>query len=169
MASPQVTAPGLQKTKAIERPRCPHPPWQNRYEAWWMEMKVMVSNEKGHLVVCWGFVGDEILPSYTGIIIVNQYNMSLKFNQLGCLGLIDGPGSSYSVVSSDSVTENKKNKDHVTMCAVLMRPCRQEQETDLSDLFRSLFFVLLWRASWSMISVMNSLSKSSSQTPRSKR
>ncbi|CAL1171879.1 unnamed protein product [Cladocopium goreaui] len=28
----QVTAPGLQKTKAVERPKCPHPPWQNRYE-----------------------------------------------------------------------------------------------------------------------------------------
>lgn len=34
---PQVTAPGLKKTKAIERPRCPHPPWQNRYEAWWKD------------------------------------------------------------------------------------------------------------------------------------
>eukprot|EP00438_Fugacium_kawagutii_P021017 Skav228382 [mRNA] locus=scaffold1981:355274:358611:+ [translate_table: standard] len=30
----QVTAPGLQKTKAIERPKCPHPPWQNRYATW---------------------------------------------------------------------------------------------------------------------------------------
>ena len=41
---PQVTAPGLKKTKAIERPRCPHPPWQNRYEAWWKDglMKVQL-------------------------------------------------------------------------------------------------------------------------------
>ena len=34
---PQVTAPGLKKTKAIERPRCPHPAWQNRYEPRWMD------------------------------------------------------------------------------------------------------------------------------------
>ena len=29
----QVTAPGLQKTQMVQRPKCPHPPWQNRYDS----------------------------------------------------------------------------------------------------------------------------------------
>ena len=30
----EVTAPGLQQEKIVKRPKCPHQPWQNRFDPW---------------------------------------------------------------------------------------------------------------------------------------
>lgn len=30
----EVTAPGLQQEKIVKRPKCPHQPWQNRFDLW---------------------------------------------------------------------------------------------------------------------------------------